>query len=178
MVQSLSTGVTEPLLNSALDASPTNVDKHPHSLNTPLPTPQSNSSTIDSIDNPNFLNSPSLQLREEPILQTLISISRETSFLDLLNTDSPNIEKITTAFTSTDKIPPTNNIQSTDIISSTDKYSSTDIPHPLTIPNTSTNIYQSMDTSSPTTLINQVLLGMREGSAFLSEGQACDLAKR
>ena len=34
-----------------------------------------------------------------------------------------------------------------------------------------------MDTSSPTELINQVLLGMREGSEFLSEGQACDLAK-
>ena len=118
-----------------------------------------------------------MQLREEPTLQTLISPSRETSFLDLLNTYSPNIEKITTAFTSTDKIPPTNNIQSTDIISSTNKSSSTDIPHPLTVPNPSTDIYQSMDTSSPTSLINQVLLGMRGGSAFLSEGQACDLEK-
>ena len=177
VVQSLSIGVTEPLLNSALDASPTNVEKQPHSLNIPLPTPQSNISTIDLIGNPNFLNSPSLQLREEPILQTLISPSRETSFLDLLNIDSPNFEKITTAFTLTDKIPPTYNIQSIDTISPTDKSSSTDIPHPLTVPNTSTDIYQSMDIFSPTTLINQVLLEMREGSAFLSEGQACDLAE-
>ena len=176
VVQSLSTDVTELLLNLALDASPINVEKQPHSLNT-VPTPQSNISTIYLIDNPNFLNSPSLQLREEPKLQTLISTSRETSFLDLLNTDSPTIEKITTAFTSTNKIPPIDNIQSTDIFSSTNKSTSTDIPHSLTVPNTSTNIYQSMDTSSPTTLINQVLIGMREGSAFLSEEQACDLEK-
>ena len=108
-----------------------------------------------------------MQLREEPTLQTHISPSMGTSFLDLLTTDSPNIEKITQTFTSTD------NIQSIDIISSTDKSSSKDIPHPLTVPNPSTN--QSMD--SPTELINQVLLGMREGSEFQSEGQARDLAK-
>ena len=45
----------------------------------------------------------------------------------------------------------------------------------MTVPNPSTDIHQSMD--SPTDLINQVLLGMREGSEFLSEGQARDLAK-
>ena len=49
------------------------------------------------------------------------------------------------------------------------------IPHPLTVPNPSTDIYQSMD--SPTNLINKVLLGMREGSDFLSDGQARDLEK-
>ena len=173
-VQSHLTSDTELLHKSALDVSPINMEKQPHSLNT-IPTPRSNISTIDLIDNPNFLNSPSLQLREEPILQTLISPSRETSFLDLLNTDSPNIKKITTAFTSTDKIPPTDNIQSTDIISSTDKSSSTDIPHPLIVPSSSTDIHQSMD--SPTKIINQVLLGMREGSDLVSEGQARDLAK-
>ena len=91
------------------------------------------------IDNSAFLNSPYLQLREEPTLQTHISPSRESSFLDLLTTDSPNIEKITKTFTSTD------NIQSTDNIYSTDKSSSTDIPHPLTVPNPSTDILQLVD---------------------------------
>ena len=87
-VQSHITCETELLHMSELDVSPINVEKQPHSLNT-IPTPQSNITTTDLIDNPNFLNSPSLQLREEPTLQTLISPSRETSFLDLLNTDSP-----------------------------------------------------------------------------------------
>ena len=169
VVQSFSTGVTEPLLNSALDASPTNVEKQPHSFNIPFPTSQATTSPVAMIDNLAFLNSPSLQLREEPTLQTHTSPSRETSFLDLLTTNSPNIEKITKSFTSTD------NIQSTDIISSTYISSSTDIPHPLTIPNSSTDIQQSMD--SPTELINQVLLGMREMSDFVSEGQARDLEK-
>ena len=93
----------------------------------------------------------------------------ETSFLDLLTTNSLNIEKITKSFTSIDNIP------STDIISSTDKSSSTDISHPLTVLISSIDIHQSMD--SPTELINQVLLGMREGSDFVSEGQARDLEK-
>ena len=168
-VQSHLTSETELLHKSVLDASPINVEKLPHSLNT-IPTPQSNISTIDLIDNPKFLNSPSLQLREEPILQKLMSPSRKTSFLNLLNTESPNIEKITTTFTSTYKIPPTDNIQSTDIISSTDKSSSMDIPHPLIVPSSSTDIHQSMD--SPTELINQVLLGMREVSDLVSERQA------
>ena len=125
------------------------------------------------IDNPAFLNSPSLQLREEPTLQTHISPSRQTSFLDLLTTDYPNIEKITKSFTSTD------NIQSTDNISSTDKSLSTDIPHPLTVPNPSEQIFISRWISCSPTIpnFNEVLLGMREGSDFLSEGQARDLTK-
>ena len=110
-----------------------------------------------------------MQLREEPTLQTHISPSRETSFLDLFTTDSPNIEKITKSFTSTD------NVQSTDNIFSTDKSLSTDIPHLLNVPNPSADIHHSMD--SPSNLINEVLLGMREGSDFQSEGQARDLAK-
>ena len=44
------------------------------------------------IDNQHFLNSPSLQFREEPTLQTVTSPSMDSSFLDLLNTDSPTIE--------------------------------------------------------------------------------------
>ena len=87
-----------------------NVEKQPDSLYIHFPTPQSNTSSVAMIDNLAFLNSPSLQLREEPTLQTLIYPSRETSFLDLLNTDSPNIEKIIKAFTSTNKIPPTDNV--------------------------------------------------------------------
>ena len=42
VVQSLSTGVTKPILNSTLDAFPTNVEKQPYSLNIPFPIPQSN----------------------------------------------------------------------------------------------------------------------------------------
>ena len=179
-VQSHLTSETEFLHKSILDASPINLEKQPHSLNI-IPTPQSNISTIALIDNPNFLNFPSLQIMEEPTLQTLISPSWETSFLDLLNTDSLNIEKIIKAFTSTDNIQSTNiisstdNIQSMDIISSTDKSLSTDIPHPLIVPNPSTDIHQAMD--SPTEVINQVLLCMREESEFLSEGHARDLAE-
>ena len=174
VVQPHLTSETELVHKSVLDASPTNVEKQPHSLNT-IQTPQSNTSSIALIDNPNFLNSLSLQLREEPTLQTLTSPSRETSFLDLLSTNCPNIEKITKAFTSIDNLPPTDNIQPTYIISSIDKFPSTDIPHPLTILNSSTDIHQSMD--SPTELINQVLLGMRARSKLLSDGQAKDLAK-
>ena len=123
------------------------------------------------IENLAFQNSPSLQIREEPTLQTDKSPSRESSFLDLLNTDSPTIEKITKSFTSTD------NIKSTDIISSIDKSPSTDIPHPLIIPVVSTDFHQSMDISSPTEIISQILLGLREGSDIVSERQASDLAK-
>ena len=145
------------------------MEKQPHSSFFPFSSPQSNTSSIALIDNPAFLNSPYLQLREEPTLQTHISPSRETSFLDLLTTDSPNTEKITKSFTSTD------NVQSTDNISSPDKSFSTDIFHLLTVPNPSTDIHQSMD--SPSNLINEVLLRMKEESDFLSEGHARDLAK-
>ena len=94
VVQSLSTSVNEPILNSVVDASPENVEKQPHSLSIPLPTPQYNiSSSIVMIDNLAFSNSPSLQLRKEPTLQIVNSSSRESSFLDLLNTDSPTITK-------------------------------------------------------------------------------------
>ena len=145
VVQSLSTSVTEPLLKSVVDASPINVEKQPHSLSIPFPTPQSNiSSSVAMIDNLAFLNSPSLQIREEPTLQTINSSSRKSSFLDLLNTDSPTIKKITKIFTSTDNITPI------DIIFSTDKSPSMDIPHPLIVPNVSMDIHQSMDNPSPT----------------------------
>ena len=39
VVQSLSSSVTELLPQSVIDASPTNVEKHPHSLKIPFPTP-------------------------------------------------------------------------------------------------------------------------------------------
>ena len=123
------------------------------------------------IDNLSFSNSPFLQLREEPTLQTLNYPYRESSFLDLLNIDSPTIEKITKILTSTDNITPTN------IISSTDKSSSMDIPHMLIVPTISIDIHQSMDIPSPSELISQILLGLREGRDLLSEGQVCDLKK-
>ena len=140
--------MTEPLLNSVIDASPVNVEKQPHSFSIPFPTPKSNiSSSIAMIENIAFLNSPSLQIREEPTLQTLKSPSREYSFLDLHNTYSPIFEKITKIFTSTDNIIPTN------IISSTNKSQSTNIPHPLIILVVSMDVHQSMDIPSPTDII-------------------------
>ena len=145
VVQSHLSSETELLHKSVLDASPTNMEKQPYSSFIPFTSPPSNTSSIALIDNQNFLNSPSMQLREEPTLQTHISPSRETSFLYLFTIDSPNIEKITKSFTSTD------NVQSTDNISSIDKSLSMDI--------------------------REVLLGMMEGSDFLSEGHARDLAK-
>ena len=39
------------------------------------------------------------------------------------------------------------------------------------------DIHQSMDDPSPTIIISQTLLGLREGSDLLSERQLCDLAK-
>ena len=93
-IQPLLSSVTELLHTSNVDASPINVEKQPHSLSILFPTPQSNIfSSIAMIENIAFLNSPSLQIREEPTLQTLKSPSTEFSFLDLLNTDSPTIEK-------------------------------------------------------------------------------------
>ena len=100
------------------------------------------------IDNLAFLNSPYLQIREEPTLQTLNSPSRKSSFLDLLNTDSPTIEKIIKIFNSTDNITPT------DIISSIDKSPSMNIHHPLIVPNVSMDIHQLMAILSPTELIS------------------------
>ena len=118
---------------------------------------QSNiSSSVAMINNLAFSNSPSLQLREEPTLQILNTPSWESSFLDLLNTNSPTIEKITKIFTSTDNITPTY------IISLTDKSPSMDIPHPLIVQNVSIDIHQSMDNTSPTEFISKTLLGLRE----------------
>ena len=78
MIQPLLSSVTEFLHTSEFDASPTNVGKQPHFLNIPFPTPQSNiSSSIAMIDNLAFQNSPSLQIREDPTLQTDKSPSRE-----------------------------------------------------------------------------------------------------
>ena len=171
VVQSLSSSFTEPILNSVVDVSPANVEKQPHSLSIPPPTPHSHSfSEIAMIDNQAFSNSPSLQFREEPILQTINSPSYESSFLDLLNTDSPTIEKLIKLFTSTDNITSIDNIPITDIISSTDTLSSTDIYHPLIIPTKSMDIYHSMNIPFPSDLIVQILLGLREGSDLLSEG--------
>ena len=73
VVQSHLSSETELLHKSVLDASPTNVEKQPHSSFIPFSSPQSNTSSITLIDNPTFLNSPSLQLREEPTRQTHIS---------------------------------------------------------------------------------------------------------
>ena len=149
VIQPLLSSVIEFLHTSKIDDSPINVEKQRHSLTIPFPTPQSNiSSSIAMIENLAFQNSPSLQIREEPTLQTDKSPSKESSFLDHLNTDSPTIEKIRKSFTSID------NIKSTDITSSTDKSSSTDIPHPLIIPVFSTDIHKSMDISSPIEIIS------------------------
>ena len=172
VVQSQLTVVIELLHKINIDVSPINVEKQSHSLSIPFPTPQSNiSSSVAMIDNLIFSHSPSLQFREEPTLQTLNSSSRESSFLDLLNTDSPTIEKITKIFSSTDNITPT------EIISSTDKCQSTHIPHPLIVPNVSMDIHQSMDNPSPTEIISQILLGLMEGSDLVSEGQVYNLEK-
>ena len=172
MVQLLSISVTEPLLNLVVDASPVNMEKEPHSLSIPLPSPQSTiSSSIVMIDNLAFSNYPSLQLRKEPTLQTVNSPSMASSFLDLLNTDSPTIEKIKKIFTSIDNITPTY------IISSTDKSPLTDIPHPLIITTVSMDIHQSIDIPSPSELISQTLLGLREESDLVSEGQVFYLSK-
>ena len=57
----------------------------------------------------------------------------------------------------------------------TDKSPSTNIPHSLIIPTVSMDIHQSMDIPSPSELISQTLLGLREGSDLLSEGQVCYL---
>ena len=89
MVQSLLSSFTKSLLNSAVDVSPENVKKQPHFLSIPPPTPHPHIfSEIAMIDNQAFSNSPSLQFRDEPTLQTVNSPSYESSFLDILNTDS------------------------------------------------------------------------------------------
>ena len=102
---------------------------------------------------------------EEPTLQI-------DSFLELLNSESPIIEKLTQKLTKTS----TYIISSTDNILSTDNSQSMDISHPLItqilIDNFSLmDIHQSMDTPSPTDIIAQTLLGLREGSDYESEGQ-------
>ena len=72
-------------------------------------------------------------------------------------------------------------ISSTDINLLTDNIPSTDIPHPLSIQSkiniSSMVINQSMDIPSPTYIIDQTLIGLREGSAFVSEGHVCSLIK-
>ena len=147
-------------------------------MSIPPPTPQSLiSSKIVLIDNQTFSNSPSLLLKEEPTLQTNSLLTKDTSFLDLLNSDSPIIEKITQNFTKT----LTDIISSIDNISSADKPPLTDISHPLITPKqlnlTSMDIYQSMDTPSPTDIIVQTLLGLRKVSDYESEGHDCNLTK-
>ena len=77
------------------------------------------------------MDEPTLQTYQTLINQFDLSLlTKDTSFLDLLNFDSPVLEKLTQTVTnpSTDIISATDNIQSTDIIPSTN------ISHPLIIP--------------------------------------------
>ena len=78
---------------------------------------------------------------------------------------------------STDNTISTNNITSTNIISSTYKLPSTDISHPLITQTQPMDIHQSMDTPSPSEIIAQTPLGLREGSELESERQDCSLEK-
>ena len=66
LVQSTIPILTELILASVIDASPTNVEKQAHSFYIPPPTPQSQiSSEIALIDNQTFSNYPYLQLKKE-----------------------------------------------------------------------------------------------------------------
>ena len=177
VVHSSTPSFTEPLLTATIDASPTNVEKQPHSLSIPPPTPHSHiSSEIAMTDNQGVSNSSTLQLREEPTLQIVNSPTRESSILDHLNTNSPTIEKLTKIFTSTYNTISTSNITSKNIISSTNKLPSMDISHMLITKTQPMDIHQSMDTP-PSEIIAQTLLGLKEWSELESERHDCILVK-
>ena len=75
VVQSFTPSLTEPILTSAIDASPTNVEKQPRPIHYLFLLQLHNLKFLQEIamiDNQTFSNSPSLQLREEPKLQTVI----------------------------------------------------------------------------------------------------------